>query len=810
MIQLFILLEWFIGLNRPSYFDFPQNQLKIDTLQVIEKVYVHTDRNFYYPGEDIWFKAYLVDATYNLLTDHSNNLHVELVSPEAEIISSRIIRIENGLGNGDFTLLKDLPSGQYQLRAYTNYMRNFGDQLFFFKDIFISDPFEITDPQDSITFAENKISISFFPEGGSLVDNIPSVVAFKAIDLTGKGKDVSGDIYSSDGKFVTSFRSVYKGMGHFVIKPDSGLLYSAIVKTVSRTPINTELPGSFSTGITESIIKDTSDNLVLIIKTNRKTLPLIQDEDLLLTISARNVILKSTYFRINSLNSKIQISSDDLPAGILMFTISSASRMVPLCERLIFNENKKQIQLQIETDRMDYKKRDSVLLKITLRADSAVMEKAFLSFSAAEENSTGQPSQFPTTISSWFLLESDVHGPIEDPSYYFDYSNTDRLKKLNLLLLTQGWRDFQWKYDNEIYLPERGFTISGRLRKKLIDKPVSGSGITIGLIGNESTLFARVITDSTGRFSLPGVDFTGESTVFASAVNDKEELSGEIILDSLEYAQPETMINQQEHGSGVHEKIVSNNHDIIAQKKINKNYKLTDTIVLEEVNVISKKQENFDVQSSKIKRTRLLYGTPDNELIVTPVLENYLNAFEMMTGRIPGVEVYGIGNETKVMIRGPSSINGGTSPLFLIDGVVTSMEEVLNLPVSFIDRIDVLKGSTSIYGVRGGPGVIAVITRDANRITNVRNVFHSIQRKMSGYNEPKIFYSPHHTLESSSVNDPDLRITLFWKPDITLNNNESTILRYFNADNPSTIRMTFEGITSNGIPVCTKAFYTVD
>lgn len=108
-----------------------------DSLKVIEKVYLHIDRENYLAGDDIWFKAYLIDALDHLLTDHSNNLHVELISPATKIILSRIIRLEGGLGNGDFKLPADISSGRYRIRAYTNYMRNFSDKLFFSKEITI-------------------------------------------------------------------------------------------------------------------------------------------------------------------------------------------------------------------------------------------------------------------------------------------------------------------------------------------------------------------------------------------------------------------------------------------------------------------------------------------------------------------------------------------------------------------------------------------------------------------------------------------------------------------------------------------------
>src|ERR1035437_1577886 len=148
-----------------------------DSLRVIEKVYLHVDRDSYYAGDNIWFKAYLIDAFPHKLTDHSSILHVELISPTSNIISSRLIKLDNGLGNGDFKLPDSIKSGRYKLRAYTNYMRNFSDQLFFTKEISVINP---NDKQnripDTIKYVENNIRISFFPEGGSLVDNVSSIV----------------------------------------------------------------------------------------------------------------------------------------------------------------------------------------------------------------------------------------------------------------------------------------------------------------------------------------------------------------------------------------------------------------------------------------------------------------------------------------------------------------------------------------------------------------------------------------------------------------------------------------------------------
>jgi hypothetical protein len=108
----------------------------------IEKVYLHTDRTHYTVGESLWYKAYCVYAYTNILFDNSKILYVELVSPESKIISRNVTRLEEGLGHGDMILSDSIgvKPGTYQLRAYTNWMRNYGDDFVFKKEIQIIAP----------------------------------------------------------------------------------------------------------------------------------------------------------------------------------------------------------------------------------------------------------------------------------------------------------------------------------------------------------------------------------------------------------------------------------------------------------------------------------------------------------------------------------------------------------------------------------------------------------------------------------------------------------------------------------------------
>jgi hypothetical protein len=105
--------------------------------------------------------------------------------------------------------------------------------------------------------------------------------------------------------------------------------------------------------------------------------------------------------------------------------------------------------------------------------------------------------------------------------------------------------------------------------------------------------------------------------------------------------------------------------------------------------------------------------------------------------------------------------------------------------------------------------VISVISRHGPSLSPEIPVFHSVNFKFSGYNEPRIFYSPKHSSPLEIDHKPDLRTTLYWDPNIKINNNQDVFVRYFNGDNSSVIKIVVEGITSSGIPVTGSTEYEV-
>lgn len=770
--------------------------------QIAEKVYLHIDRSIYNSGEDIWFKAYVIDFLTNKPSENTNNLHVDLITPESQILQHKIIRINRGLGNGDFKLNDSLPSGQYLIRAYTNFMRNFGKEFFFSKEITVINSYDNSEKKDSTRYLQNRLYVDFFPEGGSLVDDVTSVIAFKAINSLGKGVDINGKVFSESGEYITSIESTHLGMGVFQHIPSQGVEYYILVNGTDGNSFRIELPKSFPKGVIMHSFNLPNNKLLLKILTNEKSLESYYDKDFKLTISIRNIYSSLLNLKLTSIVNNFLLPLDNFPQGILKLTLSDPDGR-PIAERLIFNNKNHEAKLSISTNKEFYKRREAVTTILSLSGNST--SKAYFSLSATDSRMSLDTSNCESNIASWFLLESDVRGPVENPGSYFDLNNEKRFEQLDLLLLTQGWRDFTWKYDtSNVFEHEIGFSVKGRVMKTSNDKPFSLAKINIAVFDEKNAIILTDEADSSGHFLVDKLEITGKAKILVSCSNQKNNLTGRVFVDSLFYEPPLASFFPKaayELTPIRYMKIYEENREIELYRK---KFKLSDTLQIGEVIVSARKIERpieMHLQSS-----RAYYGKPDKEFILTPRHENYVSISQVLVGNVPGVEVRTDAN--KVTIR-------GETPLILVDGIPTGNElapggaSLPGISPSAIDRIDILYWS-SPFGSRGANGVINFITKRGDYNYEALNTPHSKYIFCKGFDEPRIFYSPRHETKFFEGQTPDFRSTLFWQPNIELDSAKTAFINYYNSDKETTISIKVEGITDEGIPIVGSFYYKVE
>jgi hypothetical protein len=98
-----------------------------------EKVYLHLDKPYYGAGDTIWFKGYVLTGAQHHLSAISYVLNVDLIDGQNIVKKSIKLPLVAGMTYGDFPLPDTLEEGSYRIRAYTNWMRNAGNDYFFDK-----------------------------------------------------------------------------------------------------------------------------------------------------------------------------------------------------------------------------------------------------------------------------------------------------------------------------------------------------------------------------------------------------------------------------------------------------------------------------------------------------------------------------------------------------------------------------------------------------------------------------------------------------------------------------------------------------
>ncbi len=139
----------------------------------IEKLYVQTDKPYYTQGDTLRFKSYLFNAAYLGAASNTGLLYVELDDASNQSAKRIMVPVGNGKGWGDMALdEKELPPGSYTLRAYTNWMRNFGEDYIFKKNIYIS----------PVNSASTLIKTGFRLESSGDKSKVTAAILFTGLD----------------------------------------------------------------------------------------------------------------------------------------------------------------------------------------------------------------------------------------------------------------------------------------------------------------------------------------------------------------------------------------------------------------------------------------------------------------------------------------------------------------------------------------------------------------------------------------------------------------------------------------------------
>ena len=814
-----------------------------------EKLYIHTDKAAYVSGEKIWYSIYLVDAASHIPTSpKSRYVYVDLIDQMGRIVSHSMIRPDKeGLFHNNLALDGDLPEGCYKLRGYTAFMLNRSDYLFE-KKIWISNPFaymvtakaqfsktgnrrgsakisfwnqegkpieiesymagvdstenltaftkgkevpiRVTpDKQQTLYVAfeyqnqmhryyfsvpdlEEAFDVTFHPEGGYLLADTENVVGFKAINTKGLSEPVTVELIEKGGKPVAKAISNALGMGTLTFLAEAGKQYIAQCTIGQNISKQVTLPQARAN--VYAIHAQWKEDGVHVTARHGKQTPSVNGP-LSLLLHVRGQVV---YCEQIAPQASVTVDRTLLPSGVVHILLLD-QKMNPLSERLVFNMNLGQTKTVITTDKNSYAKRERVMTEVTVTDANGTPVTGYYSVSVTDNSDILPEKDF--TIGSVLLLSSELKGYIESPAFYFQ-EDADRSADLDALLLTQGWRRYNFPAaltgapETPTVEIEVTQEISGLLKQANGTRAIENGTIT--LLSSQTGLNAQTVSDRRGRFIFGDIELPDSTQYILQAAKTRGG-EMEIVVDSppLVKAQPFTAPT------------------LLYGSKMNSDY-LQKTVAI----------YNFE----KGIRTRQLSPA----VITAKTMDVNMNKNEdimHMVSKIGGLDIVGTGlaiptffftrANTSMMTRNADNEildqTGRRAARIFVDGMLMELGfDIRSIPPLAVASIE---GDPKPRNDAAG-GAILITTKPGSDLSSSemypdRNIdtYH-----IFGYKREVEFYSPKYdTPERLSSKQPDLRTTIFWKPNNKVVNGKSTF-DFYTADTPATYTIIIEGVTDGG------------
>ncbi|OOQ62240.1 TonB-dependent receptor plug domain-containing protein [Mucilaginibacter pedocola] len=765
-----------------------------------EKVHLHLDRNYFAAGDTLNFKAYVVTAADNHLSDTSRVLYITLADTTAGYSTTLQYPLEGGTVAGTLELPDSLKAGNYNLTAYTGWMKNFGEGFFYHATISVGLLNGTnTAPQKKTTGTPH---IYFFPEGGSLVEKLTSVVGVKAIDANGKGIAASGSIVDESGKSITTFQTGFAGMGRLNLKPESAHKYFALIKLNGGAETKVPLPAALATGYVLAV--DNTDKQQ--IKVGISYSGPAATQPVLLVAQANNKYITSATATLAGNSASVALKRRDFPTGVVQLTLFAASG-APLAERLIFVNRNDQLKLNVADAATNGSH------KVTLEATDALLNpvKGEFSVSVVDQSRYADSLSMPSIMAD-LLLTSDLKGTIENPNHYFNEGAADAAASLDNLMLTQGWRRFKWadvlsrKYPQALHSAEKNQVISGVLLSTK-GKPLPNGKVMLVAKG-DSAYTITTVADSMGRFvfDLPVTLAERKFSIIGNSASGSNLVR---ILPDAQDPEYEKSVVPGFSDVGIANRL--SNYLTTSKQYIKDGLRLPPNV--RQLKVVEIKAKQPTPREKALEASSNLNGPGNADQVVDyHDLENCNLLETCLEGKLTGVyfktEVDKNSNEFKKI---PYATGGmGKRMLIVLDGVPVVPPNELrlnNIPASNVQTIEVLRTGAKLvmYGMNASGGALIITTKQGgidygavDRYGRRRDptVTNFAVYTYPGYHTSREFYNPPVNAQPPQKVKP--RETIYWNARVKTDDDGKASFEFATAPGTKKLAIIVEGLSDEG------------
>ncbi len=753
-----------------------------------EKVFIHTDRTVYVTGDHIWLRAYVVDGALHRPLAMSRVVYVEILDEAHQPVLQAKVPMKDGVGHTSLFLPASLNSGNYLLRAYTRWMRNYSPDFFFRRTITVVNPFKPLGLQGQS--ASLDLDVQFFPEGGNMISGIEGKVAFRVVDASGHGlRSFTGYVVDSDGDTVATFLPIRFGLGNFTFAPMADAEYRVVITgSDGRVIARKTLPPVRPTGYALSVSESGNGRVTINVQSNDPTSA--TRPEVTVIVHNRLAALQALHGRLSGGRATFEIDKSGLRDGIAHITLFDYDGR-PVCERLFFKSPENLLNIDAAVDRKVVHTRE--MIKATLSTTDGSQDKpASLSVSVFRLDSL--QSEERSNIAAYLLLSSDLPGAIESPEYYFSGAEDVAVCADNLML-THGWRRFTWQELGDSTLqhefePEyRGHLITGRLVKEEDGSPAFGIPVYLSVPGKRFH-FTGTKSKQDGRVIHELSDFYGPGSVIVQTDWSRDS--------TYSYTQDSPFDGRvSDLYSLPHFSIDPSSESTILARSIN----------MQLYNAYQEEQKNKNIAPHD--DTLTFYRNPDQRYYLDdytrfPVMEEVMREYVapiMVRKRKDDFYFYVLNKKTNEMFK--------EGPLVLLDGVpVFDVNSIIAFDPLKVWRLDVVS-SRYYYGRLTFMGIASYSTYTGD-LAGFPVDKRAWVTEYDGLNWQREFYSPvYETKEQIDSRIPDHRTLLYWAPDVKTGPEGQAELTFYASDVPGTYLMDIQGLTNDGMPGTTSLTFRV-
>jgi hypothetical protein len=744
-----------------------------------EKIYLHLDRSLYLIGETVWFKAYYLDGSRHRPLDMSKVAYMEVLDRENNAVVQTKFSLQKGKGNGSVIIPASIASGNYKVRCYTNWMKNFSADAYFETNISVVNPFVKFDP-DPDKEKEDTYDVQFFPEGGYLVKGIESKVAFRATNANGKGISFKGFVINDRNDTIVRFQPAWYGIGNFLFKPQDSEKYRAVITDSKGKRYDYQLPEIRQQGYVMHVT-DAADGRIKIMVTGR-----LNEESeppvylLAHTRQAGTIVEKGTF---KDGKTDFYINRAQLGDGISHIAVLN-EKLKPVCERLYFKRPEKQLQIEASVSKPEFSVREKVTMNLVAAAGNDLSDLSNLSVSVYLSDSI--KALETTNMASYFLLTSDLHGTVEDPEYYFQHADKETDQALDNVMISHGWRRFKWDqvFSSRIpayeHLPEfDGHFVFGKVLNTRDNAPASGIDTYFSALDFPARLFVSQ-SDRSGNIMFELKNFTGAKEVILQTNTLKDSIYKFEVLSPF----------SKQFSLGA---VPSFSFDRTLGNQL-----LTRSINMQTVNSFMPRK--FKAHKPVLNDSLAFFGIPDEKYFLDdftrfPTMEEVLREY------VRGVMVRKRGNSFHFRMIDKLIPNTfySSDPLVLLDGIpVFNINKIMAIDALKIKKVE-LMSSWYFLGSNNFTGIVSFSTYK-NDLAGFEPDPRVLVMPYEGVQAQREFYAPKYDSQTEVASRlPDFRNLLHWAPDITTDQTGKAQIQFFTSDQTGTYKVVVQGITGSGV-----------